>query len=128
MTVALPFTLTVLFIPTIYLVETKIQHHPCYLSHLLCATLLPPSFCYLQFATTDADTKAKIVQRGAVPPLIAMLTHSDTSLREMAAFALGRLAQNGDNQVGLLYCQGALRISPHPPMDLHSVEHFVSPP
>ena len=47
-----------------------------------------------QFATTDADTKARIVQRGALPLLVSMLTHSDNSLREMAAFALGRLAQN----------------------------------
>ena len=54
-----------------------------------------------QFATTDTDTKARIVQRGAVPPLIHMLSHTDVSLREMAAFALGRLAQNHDNQVRL---------------------------
>ncbi len=34
-----------------------------------------------------------IVQRGAVRPLIRMLEASDPQLREMAAFALGRLAQ-----------------------------------
>jgi len=34
-----------------------------------------------------------IVQRGAVPPLIEMLQSPDTQLKEMAAFALGRLAQ-----------------------------------
>ena len=92
----------------------------------------------MQFATTDADTKAKIVQRGAVPALVTMLSHPDTSLREMvsctrsqgcpcfaakgpdgplfifpsrpllsqscpqAAFALGRLAQNSDNQAGVV--------------------------
>lgn len=59
-----------------------------------------------QFATTDADTKAHIVQRGAVPALITMLSHTDTSLREMAAFALGRLAQNSDNQAGVVQCGG----------------------
>ena len=73
--------------------------------------LPPPSPLYLpcpalQFATTDADTKAHIVQRGAVPSLITMLSHTDTSLREMAAFALGRLAQNGDNQAGVVQCGG----------------------
>ena len=34
-----------------------------------------------------------IVQRGAVRPLIQMLEATDPQLREMAAFALGRLAQ-----------------------------------
>jgi hypothetical protein len=34
-----------------------------------------------------------VVQRGAVRPLIRMLEASDPRLREMAAFALGRLAQ-----------------------------------
>jgi HEAT repeat protein len=33
------------------------------------------------------------VQRGAVRPLIRMFEASDPRLREMAAFALGRLAQ-----------------------------------
>jgi HEAT repeat protein len=33
------------------------------------------------------------VQRGAVRPLIRMLEATDPQLREMAAFALGRLAQ-----------------------------------
>jgi hypothetical protein len=31
-----------------------------------------------------------------------MLSAPDTPLREMAAFALGRLAQDGENQVGLV--------------------------
>lgn len=70
-----------------------------------CLLLIP------QFATTDTDTKARIVQRGAVPPLIHMLSHTDVSLREMAAFALGRLAQNHDNQVRLQ--GGAERCSMH---------------
>ncbi|GAX73566.1 hypothetical protein CEUSTIGMA_g1017.t1 [Chlamydomonas eustigma] len=61
-----------------------------------------------QFATTDADTKARIVQRGAVPALINMLSHHDISLREMAAFALGRLAQNNDNQAGIVQNGGLL--------------------
>lgn len=47
----------------------------------------------------EGDYKHKIVQRGAVPPLIDMLGNDDNQLREMAAFALGRLAQNPDNQV-----------------------------
>ena len=34
-----------------------------------------------------------IVQRGAVKPLIDMLDSSDVQLKEMSAFALGRLAQ-----------------------------------
>ncbi len=34
-----------------------------------------------------------VVQRGAVRPLIRMLEASNPRLREMAAFALGRLAQ-----------------------------------
>lgn len=34
-----------------------------------------------------------IVQRGAVGPLIEMLQSPDSQLREMSAFALGRLAQ-----------------------------------
>lgn len=41
----------------------------------------------------EGDYKHKIVQRGAVPPLIDMLANEDNQLREMAAFALGRLAQ-----------------------------------
>ena len=55
-----------------------------------------------QFATTEPDYKAKIVQRGAVPPLIEMLRLQDVQLKEMAAFALGRLAQNVDNQAGIV--------------------------
>lgn len=53
------------------------------------------------------DYRVKIVQRGAVPPLIEMLKMADKSLREMAAFALGRLAQNPDNQAGI-FAMGAL--------------------
>jgi HEAT repeat protein len=41
------------------------------------------------------------VQRGAVPPLIEMLGAQDIAIKEMAAFALGRLAQNSHNQVGM---------------------------
>jgi hypothetical protein len=67
---------------------------------MICLYFKSPASASSQFATTDADTKARIVQRGAVPALVQMLAHVDTSLREMAAFALGRLAQNSDNQVG----------------------------
>ena len=38
-------------------------------------------------------------------PLIAMLGQGDVQLREMAAFALGRLAQNADNQAGVVEVQ-----------------------
>jgi hypothetical protein len=55
----------------------------------------------------EGDYKHKIVQRGAVPPLIDMLANDDNQLREMAAFALGRLAQNSDNQAGIV-AQGGL--------------------
>lgn len=37
--------------------------------------------------------QVRIVQRGAVRPLIKMLEAPDLQLKEMAAFALGRLAQ-----------------------------------
>ena len=42
------------------------------------------------------------MQRGAVPPLITMLGQTDVQLKEMGAFALGRLAQNADNQAGIV--------------------------
>ena len=48
------------------------------------------------------------VQRGAVPPLIDMLGAEDVQLKEMAAFALGRLAQNGDNQAGIVQVRRTL--------------------
>ncbi len=56
----------------------------------------------------DGEYKLKIVQRGAVPALVDMLGNSDAQLREMAAFALGRLAQNSDNQAGVVACGGLL--------------------
>lgn len=37
--------------------------------------------------------QAHIVQRGAVQPLIQMLQSPDSQVREMSAFAIGRLAQ-----------------------------------
>jgi hypothetical protein len=46
-----------------------------------------------QFAATDLECKVHIVQRGTVRPLITMLEATDPQLPEMAAFALGRLAQ-----------------------------------
>lgn len=42
---------------------------------------------------TVISLQVHIVQRGAVRPLIKMLEAPDPQLREMAAFALGRLAQ-----------------------------------
>lgn len=54
----------------------------------------------------DPDFRTKIVQRGAMESLIKMLSHREPGLREMAAFALGRLAQLGDNQVGICYSNG----------------------
>jgi len=56
------------------------------------------------------DYKIKIMQRGAVESLIKMLSgvmyYREPGLREMAAFALGRLAQDSDNQVGICHCEG----------------------
>ncbi|MQM13573.1 hypothetical protein Taro_046499 [Colocasia esculenta] len=49
------------------------------------------------------DCKMHIVQRGAVRPLIEMLQSSDVQLKEMSAFALGRLAQDTHNQAGITY-------------------------
>ncbi|KAJ6794270.1 ARM REPEAT PROTEIN INTERACTING WITH ABF2 [Iris pallida] len=56
-----------------------------------------------QFAATDSDCKVHIVQRGAVRPLLEMLHSQDMQLREMSAFALGRLAQDTQNQAGIAY-------------------------
>ncbi|KAF9677572.1 hypothetical protein SADUNF_Sadunf08G0121700 [Salix dunnii] len=47
-----------------------------------------------------------IVQRGAVRPLIEMLQSPDVQLREMSAFALGRLAQDTHNQAGIAHNGG----------------------
>ncbi|KAI5423501.1 ARM REPEAT PROTEIN INTERACTING WITH ABF2 isoform X2 [Lathyrus oleraceus] len=54
-----------------------------------------------QFAATDSDCK-----RGAVRPLIEMLQSPDVQLREMSAFALGRLAQDTHNQAGIAHTGG----------------------
>ncbi|KAK9287751.1 hypothetical protein L1049_016191 [Liquidambar formosana] len=59
-----------------------------------------------QFAATDSDCKVHIVQRGAVQPLIEMLQSPDLQLREMSAFALGRLAQDAHNQAGIAHTGG----------------------
>lgn len=45
--------------------------------------------------------QAHIVQRGAVLPLIDMLQSPDMQLREMSAFALGRLAQVSNSLISL---------------------------
>ncbi|XP_068662768.1 ARM REPEAT PROTEIN INTERACTING WITH ABF2-like [Aristolochia californica] len=59
-----------------------------------------------QFAATDSDCKVHIVQRGAVRPLIDMLQSPDIQLKEMSAFALGRLAQDTHNQAGIAHNGG----------------------
>ncbi|KAH0907077.1 hypothetical protein HID58_038904 [Brassica napus] len=59
-----------------------------------------------QFASTDSDCKVHIVQRGAVRPLIEMLQSPDVQLKEMSAFALGRLAQDSHNQAGIAHSGG----------------------
>ncbi|CAL9041913.1 unnamed protein product [Musa banksii] len=59
-----------------------------------------------QFASADSDCKVHIVQRGAVRPLIEMLQSPDIQLKEMSAFALGRLAQDSHNQAGIVYNGG----------------------
>ncbi|KAM1304614.1 hypothetical protein ACFX2I_021979 [Malus domestica] len=59
-----------------------------------------------QFAATDSDCKVHIVQRGAVRPLIEMLQSPDVQLKEMSAFALGRLAQDSNNQAGIAHNGG----------------------
>ncbi|XP_022762044.1 ARM REPEAT PROTEIN INTERACTING WITH ABF2-like isoform X3 [Durio zibethinus] len=61
-----------------------------------------------QFAATDSDCKVHIVQRGAVRPLIEMLHSPDVQLKEMSAFALGRLAQDTHNQAGIAHIGGLL--------------------
>ncbi|KAE9596468.1 putative chromatin remodeling & transcription regulator BTB-POZ family [Lupinus albus] len=61
-----------------------------------------------QFAATDSDCKVHIVQRGAVRPLIDMLQSPDVQLREMSAFALGRLAQDSHNQAGIAHSGGLI--------------------
>ncbi|XP_028053835.1 ARM REPEAT PROTEIN INTERACTING WITH ABF2-like isoform X1 [Camellia sinensis] len=50
--------------------------------------------------------KVHIVQRGAVQPLIEMLQSPNVQLREMSAFALGRLAQDAHNQAGIAHNGG----------------------
>ncbi|KAF5732769.1 hypothetical protein HS088_TW17G00299 [Tripterygium wilfordii] len=54
-----------------------------------------------QFAAADSDCKVHIAQRGAVQPLIEMLHSQDLQVKEMSAFALGRLAQDSHNQAGI---------------------------
>nr|KAJ0186987.1 hypothetical protein LSAT_V11C900457750 [Lactuca sativa] len=59
-----------------------------------------------QFAAADTDCKVHIVQRGAVGPLIDMLQSPEAQLKEMSAFALGRLAQDTHNQAGIAHSGG----------------------
>ncbi|GJR46587.1 ARM repeat protein interacting with ABF2-like protein [Tanacetum coccineum] len=59
-----------------------------------------------QFDAADTDSKVHIVQRGAVGPLLEMLKSPEAQLREMSAFALGRLAQDTHNQAGIAHSGG----------------------
>ncbi|KAL3648837.1 hypothetical protein CASFOL_005240 [Castilleja foliolosa] len=61
--------------------------------------------CFLGNLLQQIQT-VHIVQRGAVPPLIEMLQSPDAQLREMSAFALGRLAQDPHNQAGIAHSGG----------------------
>ncbi len=61
------------------------------------------------------------MQRGAVPALVRMLGMPDVSLKEMAAFALGRLAQNVDNQVRRVRAGRALPHSLSPGRERHAL-------
>mmetsp|Transcript_4496 Transcript_4496/g.9672 ORF Transcript_4496/g.9672 Transcript_4496/m.9672 type:complete len:723 (-) Transcript_4496:189-2357(-) len=84
------------------------------------AALLLGQFATTPTAPTDTtDFKARIAQRGAVAPLIQMLSNDDTSLKEMAAFALGRLAQNSDNQAGIVQAGGLV-----PLLELLESKHY----
>ncbi|XP_057438665.1 ARM REPEAT PROTEIN INTERACTING WITH ABF2-like [Lotus japonicus] len=59
-----------------------------------------------QFVELGRATKVQIAERGAVRPLVDMLTSSDEQLSGMSAFALGRLAQDPDNQADITYNGG----------------------
>lgn len=71
-------------------------------NQLLLLGVLCDSALLYYLVCDDADYKSRIVQRGGVPPLIRMLSANDVALKEMAAFALGRLAQNTHNQAGIV--------------------------
>uniref|UniRef100_A0A7N0ZQL4 BTB domain-containing protein n=1 Tax=Kalanchoe fedtschenkoi TaxID=63787 RepID=A0A7N0ZQL4_KALFE len=78
-----------------------------------------------QFAATDSECKAQIGQRGAVAPLIGILSSPDVHLKEMASFALGRLAQDTHNQAGIADFGGILPLlenldSEHVPLQHNS--------
>lgn len=74
-------------------------------------------------SAAEGDYKIKIVQRGAVPPLIEMLKNDDPQLREMAAFALGRLAQHYDNQAGIVACGGLAPLLDLLESDMANLQH-----
>ena len=58
-----------------------------------------------QFAViSEPDYKVTIAQRGVIPSLISILRGDGD--REMAAFALSQLAQNADNQAGIVELGG----------------------
>ncbi|WVZ09521.1 hypothetical protein V8G54_014051 [Vigna mungo] len=58
--------------------------------------------------STPPNMQVHIVQRGAVGPLIDMLQSPDVQLKEMSAFALGRLAQDTHNQAGIAHNGGLI--------------------
>ena len=60
-------------------------------THPLISVTYPSFFNFL--TEQIKHLQIHIVQRGAVRPLIEMLQSPDVQLREMSAFALGRLAQ-----------------------------------
>lgn len=77
-------------------------------------------------AQGDPDYRTKIVQRGAVQSLIKMLSrHREPGLREMAAFALGRLAQHGDNQVGICHSDGLQPLLNLLESDVDEISHVL---
>lgn len=54
---------------------------------------IPDIYYFPLFILSFFILQVHIVQRGAVRPLIEMLQSPDVQLKEMSAFALGRLAQ-----------------------------------
>ncbi|KAL1199099.1 hypothetical protein V5N11_014599 [Cardamine amara subsp. amara] len=76
-----------------------------------------------QFAAPDSDCKVHIAQRGAITPLIKMLQSSDEQVVEMTAFALGRLAQDTQNQAGIAHRGGIVALLNLLDVKTGSVQH-----
>lgn len=77
-------------------------------------------------AAPDGDWKGRIAQRGAIPALIRMFGASDIALKEMAAFALGRLAQSADNQAGIVQCGGLKPLLELLEAKNHNLQHMAA--